>query len=105
MAVSHIQRFSLHDGPGIRTTVFLKGCNLRCLWCHNPESIHPAPQLQFVPGRCVGCGACLEACPNSAHEATPNGHRLDRHRCTVCGACAAACYAGALTMVGQDLTV
>jgi len=103
--ISHIQRFSIHDGPGIRTTVFLKGCNLRCRWCHNPESISAAPQLQFFPLRCIGCGACAEACPNGVHAATADGHRLDRSRCTVCGACAAGCYAGALTVVGRDMTV
>jgi len=103
--ISHIQRFSIHDGPGIRTTVFLKGCNLRCRWCHNPEAISAGPQLQFFPVRCIGCGACVEACPNGVHVAAADGHRLDRSRCTVCGACAAACYAGALTVVGRDMTV
>jgi len=105
VTVSNIQRFSLHDGPGIRTTVFLKGCNLRCRWCHNPESIRPERQLQFVPGRCIGCGACVQACPNGAHAIGPDGARsFDRSACTACGACAAACYARALVLIGQDMT-
>jgi pyruvate formate lyase activating enzyme len=65
--VFDIQRFSIHDGPGIRTTVFLKGCPLRCLWCHNPESIDPRPLLSFVADKCINCGACAEVCPNQAH--------------------------------------
>jgi len=79
--VTDIQRFSVHDGPGIRTTVFLKGCNLRCAWCHNPETLLPGPQLQVLPAKCIGCGACL-----------------------ACGACAAVCYAGALVLVGREMT-
>ena len=66
--VFNIQRFSIHDGPGIRTTVFLKGCNLRCFWCHNPESLQPEPQLQVFPQKCIGCGKCLEVCPLQAHQ-------------------------------------
>lgn len=104
--VTDIQRFSVHDGPGIRTTVFLKGCNLRCAWCHNPETLRPGPELQVQPAKCIGCGACLEACPNGAHEVGPDGDRLfHRDRCTACGACAEVCYAGALVLVGREMTV
>ncbi len=105
MIVSDIQRFSVHDGPGIRTTVFLKGCNLRCLWCHNPETLRPEAEVQFVPGRCVGCGACLSACPNKAHTLTDGSRRFDRSLCEACGRCAAGCYARALVMVGREMTV
>lgn len=101
-----IQRFAIHDGPGIRTTVFLKGCPLRCLWCGNPESISPAPGLSFVAERCIGCGACMEVCPEGALRSGAGGKAvLDRQRCTRCGKCAAVCDPRALEMVGRDATV
>ena len=71
-----IQRFSIHDGPGIRTTIFFKGCSLRCFWCHNPEGIHPKPQIQFYPGRCIACGECVQVCPQGAQELTATEPRL-----------------------------
>ena len=80
--VFDIKRFATHDGPGIRTTVFLKGCSLRCAWCHNPEAFEPGPELLFYSERCIGCGACIEACPNEAQRVTVDGERLyDRARC------------------------
>jgi len=107
--IFNIQRFSLQDGPGIRTTVFLKGCSLRCLWCHNPEGLSPDPQPSFSPEKCIGCGDCVAACPNRVHRLEPSGegviHVLDRRRCRWCGACAAACLSGAMEMVGRDLSV
>ena len=103
--VFDIQRFSIHDGPGIRTTVFLKGCPLRCRWCHNPEGIPPEPMLSFTPSRCVGCGRCLEACPRKAHQNRGGEHTLDRSLCQVCGRCAEACCSGALEIVGKRMSV
>ena len=101
-----IQRFSIHDGPGIRTTVFLKGCPLRCLWCGNPESISPKPQLSYLADKCIACGECVKACPHGALSADAGGKTiLDRKRCTNCGSCPPACDPKALEMVGRDATV
>ena len=85
-----IQKFSLQDGPGLRTTVFFKGCNLRCRWCHNPESWIPAPQLLKFEEKCTGCGVCSQVC--------------DREECTLCGACAETCIAGARSICGREYT-
>ncbi len=100
-----IQRFALHDGPGIRTTVFFKGCGLRCWWCHNPESQHPKQEVMLRPELCIQCGACLEACPEGA--IIRDGDRLVtlRDRCTGCGACAEACNADARQIVGRAMAV
>ena len=105
--VTNVQRFSIHDGPGIRTTVFLQGCPLRCRWCHNPEGIRTAPLLSFQPDKCVACGACASVCPHGAHLLDPMSgrHLLRRERCAVCGRCATVCYARALEIVGRELSV
>ena len=101
-----IKRFAVHDGPGIRTTVFLKGCPLSCWWCHNPESINPKPELVLFEDRCIGCGGCFEVCPQKAHEILPDGTRVyHRERCISCGRCVEVCYAEALVMVGREVTV
>ena len=95
-----IQRFCLHDGPGIRTILFFKGCALRCAWCHNPESHRPGPEVAFFARCCVGCFACREVCPKKAILAGP-GPRVDHTLCDGCGNCAAACLTGALRRVGE----
>jgi len=100
----NVQRFSTEDGPGIRTTVFLKGCPLRCAWCHNPEGISPKPELMWYDVRCIGVRDCLSACPENALELTPDGMGIDRQRCTACGACADACPAAALEVIGREWT-
>ncbi len=101
----NIQRYSVHDGPGIRTTVFLKGCPLSCTWCHNPEGMSRELELIVVQDRCVGCGACVEACPNPP-VINADGHSVpDRRSCLRCGSCVDACVAGARRLVGQTMTV
>ena len=103
--VFDIQRCSLHDGPGIRTTVFLKGCPLRCKWCHNPEGLDPLPEISLTPTLCVGCARCVQVCPQHAHRFTDEKvHQIDRDRCVRCGRCADECPAGALEVVGKELT-
>jgi pyruvate formate lyase activating enzyme len=102
--VFHIQRFSIHDGPGIRTTVFLKGCALECFWCHNPEGRHTYPEIRFFPDRCIACGSCVEACPHSAHLLENGIHTFLRERCETSGACVETCYADALQMNGRRMT-
>jgi pyruvate formate lyase activating enzyme len=103
--VTNIQRFSIHDGPGIRTTVFLKGCNLRCFWCHNPETLSRDPELQLFPDRCIGCGECFERCPQGAHVMTDKGRLFLRELCQACGTCVETCYAQSLLLVGECKTV
>jgi len=100
-----IKKFSIHDGPGIRTTVFFKGCPLNCWWCHNPESQAPEPELVFWEGRCIRCGACLEVCDPGAIFWDGDVVSTDGEKCTLCGACAEACYAEAREIVGREMTV
>ena len=103
--VFDVKRFATHDGPGVRTTVFLKGCSLRCAWCHNPEAFDPGPELLYHAQRCTGCGACIEACPNEAQRMAADGERgYDRERCELTGRCVEACYSDALEMAGRRVT-
>jgi pyruvate formate lyase activating enzyme len=104
--VFDIKRYSIHDGPGIRTTVFLKGCGLHCLWCHNPESINPGPELMHWPARCTRCYACVKACPLAALSKDQSGAVvIDRAQCDLCGKCADACLYDAMQIVGREMTV
>jgi pyruvate formate lyase activating enzyme len=103
--ILHLQRLSTEDGPGIRTTVFFKGCPLHCGWCHNPESISAKPQLQWLENRCIGCDGCLDACPNGALTRSAAGIHIDRTRCRGCGTCARACPANALELLGKRMSL
>ena len=101
--ITGIQRFSLDDGPGIRTTVFLKGCNLKCLWCHNPETIESTPQLIYNEALCIGCGACKQACKRNLHDIVPDGHKFERSNCETCFACISVCPVNALECSGKKI--
>ncbi len=101
----NIQRFSLHDGPGIRTNVFFKGCPLRCVWCHNPEGFERTPELEYNAVKCIGCGRCAAACPEGCHSAEDGAHILNRENCVRCFRCVDACVAGALLRAGAEYTV
>lgn len=100
-----IRRFSIHDGPGIRTTVFMKGCPLRCLWCHNPESQSPYPELILQPRRCTSCGDCIEACPSGAIYRDGEQILTDRDLCTLCQTCTKVCFAEARQFTGREMSV
>lgn len=102
--VFDIQRASLHDGPGIRTTIFLKGCPLNCLWCHNPESVRSKRQLFFQIEKCINCGECARVCLENVHRVTSDGHDIDFAKCTFCGKCVEACNVSALRIIGKEMT-
>ena len=100
-----IKRFAVHDGDGIRTTLFLKGCSLKCIWCHNPEGISFKPQLAYHENKCIGCGECFSVCHVGAHVISENGHTFDRSKCVGCGKCEEACLGEALKLYGKEITV
>jgi pyruvate formate lyase activating enzyme len=103
--VFNIQRFCTHDGPGIRTTVFVKGCPLRCQWCHNPEGLDRQPEIALDMRKCIGCRACLENCEHGGHEIGPEGEHLYHvEPCIRCGSCSEGCFAGAIEMLGEEKT-
>ena len=104
--IFNIQKFSVHDGPGIRTTVFMKGCPLHCLWCANAESINSESELGIIRALCDGCKKCSEACPEKViNSNTDNGIQIDRDGCTACGECVNVCYKGALTIYGKQVSI
>ncbi len=103
--VFNIQRYSIHDGPGIRTTVFLKGCPLRCFWCQNPESQKMEPQILFDEKKCTSCGECLKVCPSGATSRSDGRIRVDRGRCKASGKCAEVCPNEARKVAGRSMTV
>jgi pyruvate formate lyase activating enzyme len=100
-----IKRYAINDGPGIRLTVFLKGCPLSCVWCHNPESIDPKPQKMVLNTACIGCGECVKACPHGACKLGAQGIVTDKSKCNLCGLCAKVCPSEATEMAGRRASV
>lgn len=103
--IMNIQKYSIHDGPGIRTTVFLKGCPLNCWWCHNPESQKQSPQIMFFKEKCKGCGSCLKRCPQNAIQLVEGYPVTDESKCTLCGKCSDFCPNNARELVGSEMSV
>lgn len=102
--VFDVKRFAVHDGDGIRTTVFIKGCPLSCKWCHNPEGISFAPQMQYFENKCINCGKCVSACEKSAHKIVDTKHLFDREKCVSCGECEKVCLGEAMHLCGKEMT-
>lgn len=103
--IFEIKRFAVHDGDGIRTTVFLKGCPLKCVWCHNPEGIGFEKQLAYYSHKCIGCGACAAVCPAGVHSFENGIHKVEREKCIACGKCEEACFSQALKIYGTEISV
>jgi pyruvate formate lyase activating enzyme len=101
-AITNIQKFSIHDGDGIRTTVFFKGCPLKCVWCHNPETQKFNPQMEFNDANCGGCGFCVRVCPSNAIHIENGKAVTDESKCTLCGKCVKVCPASARDVVGRE---
>ncbi len=105
MYIFDIKRFAINDGPGIRVTLFMKGCPLRCVWCHNPEGLSPNRQKMYVKKKCIGCRSCVEACPRGGLELTRDGIRATGVECTLCGTCVEECPTLALEMAGKEYSM
>jgi pyruvate formate lyase activating enzyme len=101
--VFNISRYAVHDGPGIRTTVFLKGCPLNCLWCHNPEGINPKPEIIYLKSRCIGCNDCVNTCVKGAIKKNDT-LKIDYTKCDLCGECVEVCPSSALEIAGKEMT-
>lgn len=101
--IASIKRFAVHDGDGIRTTVFFKGCPLKCVWCHNPETIFPQKQLAFYQHKCTNCGNCREVC--RCQNFSEDVHTVDRKQCTMCGKCVQQCPNKCFEIFGKDMTI
>ncbi len=99
-----VDTFAVHDGPGIRMAVYMKGCPLHCAWCHSPESQRPDPEIALLKDRCVYCGTCQTVCPQDEHDVAEGHHAISRHRCTTCGSCIEHCARGALISKGYTLS-
>lgn len=102
--ITTLQRMSIYDGPGIRTVVFMKGCNMRCKWCHNPETWKRDPQIQYIKEKCIHCLSCMSICPNHVINDAGDSIVLDREKCSVCGLCTQACCSNALSVVGKEVS-
>ena len=102
--IFEVKRFAVHDGNGIRTTVFFKGCPLKCVWCHNPEGIFSKPQLAYYSHKCISCGECVSVCKNGAHSISDGKHIFAGNLCAVCGACESVCLGEALKYYGKEIS-
>ena len=102
--VFEIKRLAVHDGDGLRTTVFLKGCPLKCVWCHNPEGLSNSPELAYYEHKCINCGECISVCPTGAHKMENGVHMFEREKCIACGKCESVCLGRALTFYGKEYT-
>ena len=103
--IFEVKRFAVHDGDGIRTTVFFKGCPLKCVWCHNPEGISTKSELAYYAHKCIVCGECQNVCPTGAHTIENGKHSFNREKCIICGKCTDVCLSDALILYGKEMTV